>query len=287
MKYLHSGYILFCERAEHDDNGMLNVYGLFDVFELKELPAKMNCAWVIGFGTPYERRQYKGILLVEDPKGQKVLEIEFAANDPHDNGQSLSTLLGKMLRIDVLHRDGERPYTIPPDNPFIGRPDARPEIWAYGFRNPWRYSFDSVTGLLYAADVGQYDREEIDVVKKGANYGWRVMEGTICTPAVSKTCERRGFEMPIYDYPTSPHRVVIGGFVYRGSALKGLCGAYVYGDYGDGGIFALRYDGKQVVSHTVLLETDRKISSFGQDRDGELYVVDHDGEVLKLVPATP
>lgn len=84
MKYLHSGYILFCERAEHDDNGMLNVYGLFDVFELKEIPTRMNCAWVIGFGTPYERRQYKGVLTVEDPKGAQVIEVEFAANDPHD-----------------------------------------------------------------------------------------------------------------------------------------------------------------------------------------------------------
>lgn len=210
-----------------------------------------------------------------------------SANDPHDNGQSLTTLLGKMLRIDVLHRDGDRPYSVPADNPFVGRPNARPEIWAYGFRNPWRYSFDAATGLLYAADVGQYDREEIDIVKKGGNYGWRVMEGMICTPAVSKTCDRRGFEMPIFDYPTAGNRVVIGGFVYRGSVLKGLCGAYIYGDYGDGGIFALRYDGRQVTAHTVLLETDRKISSFGQDRYGEPYVVDHDGAILKMVPASP
>jgi len=208
-------------------------------------------------------------------------------NDPHDNGQSTDTLLGKMLRIDVDKVEGGRAYGIPQDNPFVGRPKMRPEIWAHGLRNPWRYSFDALTGLLYAGDVGQNEREEIDVVRKGRNYGWRIMEGTICAPGVNPECEKRGLELPIHDYPRSEGFVVIGGYVYRGKTLPGLCGVYVYGDYGNGLIFGLRYDGRSVTAKQTLLETQRRITSFGEDEQHELYVADHKGEVLKIVPATP
>jgi glucose/arabinose dehydrogenase len=207
-----------------------------------------------------------------------------SANDPQNRAQDLKTLLGKMLRIDVDRPSPDKPYGIPSDNPFIGRADARPEVWAYGLRNPWRYSFDVGTGLLYVGDVGQNDREEIDVVRPGKNYGWRIMEGSICTPAVGKECDRTGLELPILDYPTRRGNVIIGGMVYRGSAIPELCGAYVYGDYGTGRIAALRYDGQKVVATGTLLETKIAMSSFGENEQHELYVVDHGGEVLKLVP---
>ena len=207
-----------------------------------------------------------------------------AANDPHGNGQSLATLLGKMLRIDVDRAEGATPYGIPPDNPFVGRKNAAPEIWAYGLRNPWRFAFDPVTGRLYAADVGQNAREEIDVIAKGKNYGWNFMEGTICTPGVNPACDRTGLELPILDYPRLEGTTVIGGPVYRGRALPGLCGAYVYGDFGNGRIWALRYDGRTVTRQQKLLETGRSISSFGEDEQRELYVIDYAGEVLKIVP---
>jgi glucose/arabinose dehydrogenase len=207
-----------------------------------------------------------------------------AGNDPHGNGQSLATLLGKMLRIDVDRGDGTAAYGIPPDNPFVGRKNTAPEIWAYGLRNPWRFAFDPATGWLYAADVGQNAREEIDVIAKGHNYGWNIMEGTICTPGVTSTCDRAGLEPPILDYPRSEGTTVIGGPVYRGRALPGLCGAYVYGDFGNGRIWALRYDGRAVTRQQKLLETGRSISSFGEDEQRELYVIDYAGEVLKIVP---
>jgi glucose/arabinose dehydrogenase len=210
-----------------------------------------------------------------------------SGNDPHDNGQSVGTLLGKMLRIDVDKRSGGKAYAIPPDNPFVGKITARPEIWAFGLRNPWRYSFDALTGMLYVGDVGQNHREEIDVVRRGGNYGWRIMEGSICTPAVNPACDRSELELPIHDYPRSEGFVVIGGYVYRGRSIPGLCGVYVYGDYGNGRISGLRYDGRSVTATRKLLDTNHRISAFGEDEQHELYVVDHQGEVLKLVPAVP
>jgi glucose/arabinose dehydrogenase len=207
-----------------------------------------------------------------------------SGNDPHDNAQHLNTLLGKMLRIDVNGQQGELSYRIPPDNPFVGDANARPEIWAYGLRNPWRYSFDAVTGQLYVGDVGQYDREEIDVLRKGKNYGWRRMEGAICTPGVNPSCDQRGLEPPIFDYPTRSGHVVIGGNVYRGTSIPALCGAYVYSDYGTGNVFALRYDGRTVTAQTTLLETHRRITSFGEDERHELYLVDYQGDILKIIP---
>ncbi|HTK86471.1 MAG TPA: PQQ-dependent sugar dehydrogenase, partial [Nitrospiraceae bacterium] len=207
-----------------------------------------------------------------------------SGNDPHDNAQHLNTLLGKMLRIDVNGQQGDLPYRIPPDNPFVGDANARPEIWAYGLRNPWRYSFDAVTGQLYVGDVGQYDREEIDVIRRGGNYGWRRMEGSICTPGVNPSCDQRGLEPPIFDYPTRSGHVVIGGYVYRGRSIPALCGGYLYADYGSGNISAFRYDGRTVTAQTTLLESHRHITSFGEDEQHELYLVDYQGDIVKIIP---
>ncbi len=205
-----------------------------------------------------------------------------AGNDPENNGQDLSTLLGKMLRIDVDKKQDGREYAIPATNPFARRKGAAPEIWAFGLRNPWRFSFDPVSRLLYAGDVGQSAREEIDIIRKGKNYGWRIMEGNLCTPGISRRCDKSGLEPPLYDYPRSEGTVVIGGYVYRGSAHPALCGAYVYADYGNGRIFGLRHDGDRVTQHRVILDSGRSITSFGVDEAFELYVVDGAGEILKV-----
>ena len=242
---------------------------------------------ILEISQPYSN--HNGGNLVFGPDGYLYIGLGDGGSggDPHGNAQSLQTLLGKMLRIDVDKAEGGKGYGIPPDNPFVRQPQTRREIWAYGLRNPWRYSFDALTGLLYVGDVGQNHREEIDVVRKGRNYGWRIMEGTICTPDVNPVCEKSGLELPIHDYPRSEGFVVIGGYVYRGKTFPGLCGVYVYGDYGNGRISGLRYDGRSLTAKETLLETRRPITSFGEDEQHELYVVDHKGDVLKIVPAAP
>ncbi len=209
-----------------------------------------------------------------------------SANDPFDNGQNTQTLLGKLLRIDVDRRDGTRAYAIPADNPFVGTPNHREEIWAFGLRNPWRFSFDAETGVLYLADVGQDEYEEIDVIKKGGNYGWNIMEGPICTPGVSTNCNKSGLELPILSYPHPDGFSITGGFVYRGEAIPKLCGVYVYGDYVTQRIWGLRYDGHKVTQQQLLLKTRHAVSSFGEDEARELYLADYShGKVIKIVPA--
>ena len=207
-----------------------------------------------------------------------------AANDPHDNGQRLTTLLGAMLRIDVDKKASSRSYGIPSDNPFVGQANARDEIWAYGLRNPWRFSFDAANGVLYLADVGQNRFEEIDIIEKGHNYGWNIMEGNICTPDVNRQCDRSGLTSPIFVYPQPEEGFSItGGFVYRGTKIPALCGTYIYGDYVTKKIWGLRYAGKKVTNQRQLVKSRYSISSFGQDEVLELYVVDHGGKILKIV----
>ncbi len=206
-----------------------------------------------------------------------------AGNDPEGNGQNLRTWLGKMLRIDIDRKEKGKAYAIPPDNPFTSQSKIAPEIWAYGLRNPWRFSFDRGMGHLYVGDVGQNRREEINIIRRGLNYGWNIMEGNICTPRVNRVCDKSRFEKPIFDYPRSEGTVVIGGYVYRGRAISALKGAYLYGDFGNGRIWMLKVKAGKVSDHHLLLETDRSISAFGEDAHGELYVVDYGGKILKIV----
>ncbi|MGZ4885701.1 MAG: PQQ-dependent sugar dehydrogenase, partial [Halobacteriota archaeon] len=159
------------------------------------------------------------------------------AGDPLGNGQNRSTLLGKILRIDVNSASGSLNYSIPRDNPFVGNNQGfREEIYAYGLRNPWRFSFDPTTGLLWVGDVGQDRIEEVDIVKSGGNYGWNIMEGSSCYSPPSG-CNQTGLSLPIWEYNHSIGYSVTGGFVYRGAALPELVGSYVYGDYGSGRIW--------------------------------------------------
>jgi len=206
-----------------------------------------------------------------------------SARDPMGNGQNLNTLLGKLLRIDV---SGAATYRVPPDNPFVGRQDVRPEIWALGLRNPWRFSFDRETGRLWLADVGQNAREEIDIVAKGGNYGWSIMEGSQCLSG--GTCDRSGLSLPLFDYArVSPHCSVTGGFVYRGRQIPGLVGAYLYSDYCSGFIWALRERDGAVTEQAEIGRAGFQVSSFAEGNDGELYVLEHSGSgggIYKIVP---
>jgi glucose/arabinose dehydrogenase len=210
-----------------------------------------------------------------------------SGGDPHGNGQRLDTLLGKMLRIDV---DRGRPYGIPEDNPFVGRPGARREIWANGLRNPWRFSFDRETGDLWLGDVGQGDLEEIDRARAGGsggqNYGWNVMEGTECF-SPPDGCDGEGLVRPVAVYPTGLGCAVVGGYVYRGSRFPALRGGYFFADFCAGVVFALDPAGDVSQEPVILLQTDHAISSFGEDEAGELYVTDLSGGEVLLVTGEP
>jgi glucose/arabinose dehydrogenase len=207
------------------------------------------------------------------------------AGDPLGNAQNRSTLLGKIVRIDVNSASGSLNYSIPRDNPFVGTSQGfREEIYAYGLRNPWRFSFDSVTGRLWVGDVGQDKIEEIDIVTSGGNYGWNIMEGNLCYSPPSG-CNQTGLALPIWDYNRTLGYSVIGGFVYRGAAFPELVGSYIFGDYGSGRIWALRYDGMNR-TNSELAATGVRITSFGLDQKGELYICASDGYVYRLQRST-
>lgn len=207
-----------------------------------------------------------------------------SGGDPHGNGQSTRTLLGKLLRIDV---DRGTPYAIPGDNPFA-RGGGRAEIWATGLRNPWRFAFDRANGALYIADVGQNAYEEVDVVpanRPGVNYGWNIREGAACFRAAK--CERTGLQQPVVSYGRSGGEcTVIGGFTYRGKAVPALTGHYFYADYCAGWIRSFRWQGGRAADHTKWgTPAHGMITSFGEDSAGELYVIAHDGSVFRIVGA--
>jgi glucose/arabinose dehydrogenase len=208
-----------------------------------------------------------------------------SGGDPLGNGQSLSTLLGKMLRIDPRPSNG-RSYTVPSGNPFIGRDEARPEIWAHGLRNPWRYSFDRLTGDLWIADVGQSAWEEIDVQPArsdgGENYGWALMEGDHPYEGGEPPDD---VVRPVYEYSHEDGGCTItGGYVYRGTAIPELFGAYLFGDFCLGRLEALRLEDGRVTQHRDLGPVVPNLSSFGEDTRGELYVMSLSGVLSRIVP---
>ncbi|MBK9607175.1 MAG: PQQ-dependent sugar dehydrogenase [Betaproteobacteria bacterium] len=210
-----------------------------------------------------------------------------AGNDPPNNAQNIETLLGKILRIDVDRPDPGRgtPYSAPADNPYFGPQAGRDEIFSLGWRNPWRFSFDrAAPHAQWVADVGQGAREEVNTpIVNGGNYGWRVYEGTACTGIDTALCNPASYLPPVFDYTHGSGRCSItGGYVYRGAQGALPPGTYVYGDYCTGEIFA--WDG---AAQTRLLDTGMNISSFGEDEQGELYVVDLGGTVSRIVSTTP
>jgi glucose/arabinose dehydrogenase len=249
------------------------------------------------FEQPQPYPNHKGGCIAFGPDGFLYVSLGDggSANDPHGNGQNLQTMLGKILRIDVDARAGDKSYGIPKDNPFVGAGDGvRGEIWAYGLRNAWRFSFDRATGDLWAGDVGQNKFEEVHIISRGGNYGWNWREGFHAFKTNTAPPGTAKFIEPIIEYPHlpaydkssthSPGLSITGGYVYRGKKLPALQGAYVYGDFSMGTIWALRRDGEKVAESAALYSTPkgtlpRNVASFAEDLAGEIYVLVFEGTV--------
>ncbi len=233
---------------------------------------------------PYANHNGGMILFAPDGKLWIGMGDGGSGGDPHHNGQDRSALLGSMLRIDVAGT----PYVVPPDNPYVGQSNARPEVWAKGLRNPWRFSIDRVTGLLYIADVGQNRQEEINAVPHtiaGLNYGWNIMEGDECYAAAS--CAGTGLTTPLLTYSHSDGCSITGGYSYRGSAIPEIQGRYFYSDYCSGWLRSFRYvNGVATESRTWNVGALGSVLSFGEDLAGELYILSSNGKLYRIVKGT-
>jgi glucose/arabinose dehydrogenase len=202
-----------------------------------------------------------------------------SGGDPRGNGQNLATLLGSILRIDVSQATIAEPYRIPAANPFVATPGARGEIFAYGLRNPWRMSFDPLNGRLWAGDVGQDRVEEIDVIEAGGNYGWNRLEGEECFR--TEECSRADTTSPVATYThTGGNCSVTGGVVYRANRIPAIADTYLYADFCSGRLWAL--DADRPAAASLVLETDLTIASFGQDAEGEVYLLTFEGQIVRI-----
>jgi glucose/arabinose dehydrogenase len=238
---------------------------------------------LLTFNQPYANHNGGSILFGKDGFLYIATGDGGSSGDPQNYSQNLGSLLGKMLRIDVNSKATGLNYAIPADNPFKATANARPEIYAYGLRNPWKVTEDRSTGKLWIADVGQNAREEVDVLEKGGNYGWRVAEGKVCY-SPNNNCNRTGFIEPVFDYGTSEGRSITGGYVYNGTRLSTIKGQYIYGDYVSGNVWALKYDeASKQATNTLLTRLVGSLSSFGEDEAGELYLLNYQtGKIQQL-----
>ena len=257
---------------------------------------------IISIKQPYSN--HNGGQLAFGPDGYLYIGLGDGgyAGDPKSNGQNTQTLLGTILRLDI---NGEKPYIIPLGNPFYNHIEAQPEIYCYGLRNPWRFSFDRETGDLYIGDVGQSSWEEINYISSnhasGANFGWNQMEGSHCYPP-GEDCEQDNLTPPIFEYPNNANYIktligwdqndakgcsVTGGYVYRGSYIPELYGKYIFGDYCTGKIWSFQVSQGKALDYTHWtikgIDKDFYLSSFGEDGNGELYLLNHTGAIYNII----
>lgn len=230
---------------------------------------------------PYSN--HNGGMLSFGPDGYLYIGVGDGGSggDPQNHGQDLSTLLGTVLRIDVHTQSSTQPYTIPDDNPFLNVANARGEIYAYGLRNPYRFSFDRTEGTLWLGDVGQNKLEEINIINAGGNYGWRVYEASRPFNNENNTLPDSSFELPVFEYDHRQGSSVTGGYVYRGEQHKALTGHYIFGDYGSGRVWALAWDGESAITNTEIGLVPA-ITSFGETNSGELLVVSRTKGIYRL-----
>ena len=204
-----------------------------------------------------------------------------AAGDPLGHGQNGKTLLGSILRINVQNTTIKNPYLIPHDNPFINNNNFRNEIWAYGLRNPWRMSFDHESGKLFVGDVGQNEFEEINIIEKGGNYGWNIMEGKHCYSEININCNKTKFISPILEYSHKEGCSITGGYVYHGS-INSIQNQYIFSDFCSGIIWTINLENNEYIKNQIAVGPF-KISSFGEDEKKEMYVLSLDGQIYKII----
>lgn len=271
-KFVENGYLF----VYYTDKAMNSVVARFKALSAQKADPTSGKV-ILKLKQPFSN--HNGGMIAFGPDG--YLYVAFgdggSAGDPYNHAQNVQTLLGSIIRIDVDRGD---PYSVPSDNPFA-KGSGKPEIYAWGLRNPWRFSFDRITGELWVGDVGQDRWEEINLVEKGKNYGWRCYEGN--HPYNLEGClSRDNYTFPVYEYPLRDGNcAVIGGYVYRGKRMKGLYGAYLFGDYCSGRIWALSKIGEEYKA-LLLLDASIRISSFAEDTEGNLYVLDLGGKVYLL-----
>ncbi len=290
-KYKQNGEFFVCYSAE----GPKSVVSRFRVAEDDANLAKVDSEQVL-LEVAQPHRTQNGGSLEFGPDGYLYIGLGDggSANDPQDHGQNLETLLGSVLRIDVDRKDAGLAYGIPKDNPFVDRGGkVRGEIWAYGFRNVWRLAFDSATGDLWTGDVGQDRFEEVNLVVKGGNYGWNKREGRYAFRAnltgmlplptnTAATVDEKKFIEPVTTYFHSEGRAVVGGRVYRGKRFADLDGAYLYGDFVAGNIWAAYYKDDDLIKEVLICNAKLQIAGFGEDADGEVYLCSFDGNIYRL-----
>ena len=296
--FADNGYFYVNYTADGPSRSVVSRFSVSTDPDLADLGSELV---ILEVGQPFTN--HNGGMIEFGPDGMLYIGLGDggAADDPFGHGQNPSSLLGTILRLDVSQSKAGEPYSIPIDNPFFGgltmpspnEVTPRPEVWAYGFRNPWRFSFDGPsaslgkakytgTGDLWVGDVGQTDWEEVNVVEKAGNYGWNIMEGANCFLAT--TCEGSDLEPPIVEYRNAGDECsVTGGRVYRGQQAPALAGHYLYSDFCSGRIWALRYEQGVRTGPVELLQAGFKIPSFGIDEQGEIYVLGFDGRVYRFV----
>jgi glucose/arabinose dehydrogenase len=280
--------VFYISYSNLDGNTVLARYHIMPNNPLLADPASEQILLLIKQPQPF-RPEHKSGMLNFGPDGYLYMTVGDGGAYSGSNGQRLDTILGKIIRIDVHHTSLGKPYAIPPDNPFVNRAGTAPEIWAYGVRNAWRFSFDRKTGDMFIGDVGEVTYDEVDFQPAsshgGENYGWNVYEGYTCEQKAS--CPPANYVAPITAFKhTDGQCAMIGGYVYRGMRSPALNGIYIYGDWCSGHIFGLStaglVPGKQVTNR-LLLDTDISISTFGEDEAGEMYVADlHSDLVYRL-----
>jgi glucose/arabinose dehydrogenase len=263
------------------DNPLRTIIAQWSVLPNNPNQADMNSQKIL-LEIPRLSESHAGGQLAFGPDGYLYIALGDGTpyGDSTGNAQNRSSLQGKILRIDVNNPSPGRNYGIPKDNPFKSNTVGfKEEIYAYGFRNPWRFSFDTSTGKLWVGDVGQDRMEEIDIVEKGKNYGWNLMEGTLPYASGNQT----GLEPPIWTYGRDQGNATIGGYVYHGTKLTELTGSYIYGDYISGRIWSLKINDTSNPLNKELVKTNLNITSFGTDQKQELYICAQDGKIYEIV----